>query len=451
MSTRILLGFAVLFVLLSREAAAARKPNILVILADDLGYADLGFQGCKDIPTPHLDSLARSGVRCTNGYVSHPFCSPTRAGLLTGRYQQRFGHENNPTWLPDDPKVGLPLSQTTLPQVLKATGYATGCVGKWHLGAHPAFHPNRRGFDEYFGLLGGGHIYVPGGKGGVEYNIPLDRNGSPEPLTGYLTDVLGREASAFVERHKDEPWFLYLAFNAPHTPLQATDALLARVKHIPDETRRGYAALVVGLDDAVGAVLKALRESGREGDTLVFFFSDNGGPVGVTHSDNAPLRGAKGQVFEGGIRVPFVVSWPSKLPKGMDYDQPVSSLDVFATAAGLTGAAVPESPGRDGANILPFLAGEEKGSPHERLFWRTGGGKTWAVREGRYKLLNTGEDRDQLFDLAADLDESDDLAAQRPDVTARLKAAYDAWNGDNIAPIFESPRAGQAAKKKASP
>ena len=237
------------------EASKPAKPNILVILADDLGYADLGFNGCQDIPTPHLDRLAKQSVRCTSGYVTHPFCSPTRAGLLTGRYQQRFGHENNPAWLPDSTVAGLPLSQTTLPQVMKTAGYVTGCVGKWHLGAHPQFHPNRRGFDEYFGLLGGGHIYLPGAKGGVEYNIPMNRNGQDEPLTEYLTDVLGREASAFVKRHQGEPWFLYLAFNAPHTPLQVTDKQLDRVKHISDETRRNYAGLVVGLDDAVGEVL----------------------------------------------------------------------------------------------------------------------------------------------------------------------------------------------------
>ena len=215
-----LVGLLLFAPLAEAAQAVPARPNILVILADDLGYADLGFQGCKDIPTPNLDGLARRGVRCTSGYVSHPFCSPTRAGLITGRYQQRFGHENNPQWNPDDTISGLPLAQATLPTVLKSAGYTTGCVGKWHLGAHPQFHPNRRGFDEYFGMLGGGHVYLPEANGSAEYQIPMDRNGVSEPLKGYLTTVLGQEGAAFVTRHQGHPWFLYLAFNAPHAPLQ---------------------------------------------------------------------------------------------------------------------------------------------------------------------------------------------------------------------------------------
>ncbi len=443
-----------LFRLHAAEAGQSPRPNILVILADDLGYADVGFHGCRDIPTPNLDRLAQRSIRCTNGYVTHPFCSPTRAGLLTGRYQQRFGHENNPAWLPDSTVAGLPLSQTTLPQVLKTAGYVTGCVGKWHLGAHPQFHPNRRGFDEYFGLLGGGHIYLPGAAGGVEYNIPLNRNGRDEPLTEYLTDVLGREASAFVTRHGGKPWFLYLAFNAPHTPLQVTAKQLDRVKHIADETRRNYAGLVVGLDDAVGEVLTSLRDSGQEANTLVWFCSDNGGPISVTHSDNTPLRGAKGSVFEGGIRVPFLVSWPGRLPQNQDYAQPVISLDVFATAVALSGATLPAGagpagPAPEGVNILPYLAGEKAGAPHARLFWRSGGGARFAVREGDWKLVSGEGGGTQLFNLAADIGETQDLAGANPEVLTRLQKAWEEWNQDNVAPLFESPRANKpkAAKK----
>ena len=417
------------------------KPNILVILADDLGYADVGFNGCKDIPTPNLDGLAKQGMRCTNGYVTHPFCSPSRAGLMVGRYQQRFGHENNPAWLPESTVAGLPLSQTTLPQALKTAGYVTGCVGKWHLGAHLQFHPNRRGFDEYFGMLGGGHIYLAGTKGGAEYLIPMSRNGNDEPLAGYLTDVLGREAAAFMSQHQGSPWFLYLAFNAPHTPLQVTDKQLDRVKGISDETRRNYAGLVVGLDDAVGEVLAALRASGQVENTLVWFFSDNGGPVSVTHSDNTPLRGGKGSVFEGGIRVPFLLSWPGRLAQGKDYPQPVTSLDVFATAMAISGAKVPAEHVLEGTNVLPYLTGEQSGSPHERLFWRSGGGARFAVREGDWKLVGGESGQPQLFNLATDLGESTDLAAERPEVLARLSKAYDQWNKDNISPLFESPRA----------
>jgi len=420
---------------------AASKPNILVILADDLGYADVGFQGCRDIPTPNLDRLAKAGLRCTNGYVTHPFCSPTRAGLMTGRYQQRFGHENNPAWLPESTVAGLPVPQTTLPQVLKTAGYTTGCVGKWHLGAHPQFHPNRRGFDEYFGLLGGGHVYLPGARGGIEYQIPMNRNGRDEPLVGYLTEVLGHEASAFVRRHQGHPWCLYLAFNAPHTPLQVTDKQLGRVRHIADETRRNYAGLVVGLDDAVGEVLDTLHESRQVENTLVWFFSDNGGPVAVTHSDNKPLRGGKGDVFEGGVRVPFLISWPGRLPQGKDYAEPVSSLDVFATAAALSGGKVPAGHVLDGVNLLPYLVGERSGTPHERLFWRSGGGARFGMREGPWKLVGGNNGPPQVFHLEADLGESKDLAVAQPEVLARLRQAYEAWNKDNIAPLFESPRA----------
>lgn len=431
------------------ESDAAAKPNILLILADDLGYADVGFNGAKDIPTPNLDRLARQGVRCTNGYVSHPFCSPTRAGLLSGRYQQRFGHENNPAWLPESTVAGLPLSQTTLPQALKTAGYATGCVGKWHLGAHPQFHPNRRGFDDYFGLLGGGHVYLPGAKGGVEYLIPMNRNGRDEPLAGYLTETLGHEVAAYVKRAHQGPWFLYLAFNAPHSPLQVTEKQLNRVQHITDETRRNYAGLVVGLDDAVGEVLAALRASGQAENTLVWFFSDNGGPIAVTHSDNRPLRGAKGNVFEGGVRVPFVVSWPGRLPQGAEYAQPVISLDVFATAVALTGAKVPASHVLEGVNILPYLAGQRAGAPHERLFWRSGG--KFAVREGDWKLVGGEAAAPQLFNLARDVGESEDLAAAQPEKVARLRQAYEAWNKDNVAPLFESPRRNRPNNAKKGP
>ncbi|MBI5821817.1 MAG: sulfatase-like hydrolase/transferase [Verrucomicrobia bacterium] len=430
-------------------ADAARKPNVIVILADDMGYADVGFNGCKDIPTPHIDSLAAHGVRCSSGYVSHSFCSPTRAGLMTGRYQQRFGHENNPAWLPEDTKVGLPVNQTTIADVMKSAGFVTGAIGKWHLGAAPCFHPNERGFVEYFGFLGGGHIYLPGLKGGVEYTVPLLRNKEPLELKEYMTDVLSREAAAFVARHKTEPFYLYVAYNAVHTPLQAPGKYLSRFTSIADERRRAYAAMTSAMDDGIGLILRALRDNGLERDTLVWFFSDNGGPpynVSPTHND--PLRGNKGTLYEGGIRVPFVVQWRGELPEGTVYEQPVISLDVLPTAATLAGAKLPGGLKLDGVNIVPHLKGESKGPPHERLFWRTGGGAAWAVREGRYKLLKPGKDAAlQLFDLNSDIGEAKDIVSEKPDVVARLQKAHDAWNTELIPPLFESPK--PAAKKKA--
>ena len=437
---------------LAFAAVAAEKPNILIIVADDLGYADVGFQGAKDIPTPHLDALAARSVRCTSGYVSHPFCSPTRAGLLTGRYQQRFGHENNPAWLPESTVAGLPLSQTTMPQVLKTAGYATGAVGKWHLGAHPQFHPNRRGFDDYFGILGGGHIYIPGSKGGVEYNIPLDRNNAQETHTEYLTEHFGKEAPAFIQRHAKQPWLLYLAFNAPHTPLQAADKYLDRVKTIADEQRRAYAAMICAMDDAIGATLAAVKATGAEENTLVFFISDNGGPnlakkTGVNFTNNSPLRGAKGDVLEGGIRVPFLVSWPAKLPRGKDYAQPVIQLDFFATAVAVSGAALPAGVKLDGVNLIPFLSGEKTGAPHEHLFWRTGGGDQLAVRVGDWKWMRRQNGTPKLYNLAKDISETTDLAAKESAKAAELEKAALAWNAELIPPGFESPR----PPKKAAP
>lgn len=426
-------------------AQQAGKPNILLILADDLGYHDVGFQGCTDIPTPNLDSLAKRSIRCTNGYVTHPFCSPTRAGLLTGRYQQRFGHEHNPVWNPDDAISGLPVSETTLPQVLAGAGYATGAIGKWHLGAHPQFHPNKRGFQEYVGFLGGGHIYLPGAKGGAEYNLPINRNGVDEPQTGYMTDFLGREASDFVSRHRSEPWFLYLAFNAPHTPLQAMEKHLERVSQIKDDVRRNYAGLVVGLDDAVGEVLKKLKETEQEEKTLVFFMSDNGGPTLVTHSDNAPLRGSKGSVYEGGMRVPFLVSWPSQLSKGKDYSLPVSSLDVFATAVELAQAKVPDTHHPEGVNLIPYLKGDKKESPHQQLFWRSS--ENWAVRSGDMKLLGTAKTGEEMFNLSSDIGEEHDLSKQDSNSKTGLRAAYDTWNSKNIPPIFSGPKDDKRQKK----
>ncbi len=442
------------FVLVS---TAAEKPNVLIIVADDLGYHDVGFQGSTDVKTPNLDKLAAQSVRCTNGYVSHPFCSPTRAGLLTGRYQHRFGHENNPIWLPEDTTQGLPLDQITLPQVLKQSGYTTGHVGKWHLGAHPQFHPQKRGFDENFSLLGGGHVYFPDAKtGGAEYNIPMDRNGSPESLHGYMTDELGNEASSYVKRHAGgSPWFLYFAFNAPHTPLQAPPEWIEKHADTQDMNRRTYAAMIEVLDVNVGKVLDQLDATKQRDNTLIFFVSDNGGPYlakkGGTLTDftsNAPLRGCKGEVYDGGIRVPFLISWPAKLKPGV-YEQPVISLDFFATSVAQAGGAMPSDRKMDGVNLLPFLTGENKAAPHETLFWRSQGpGGNYAARMGDWKFVRLGKNAPELYDLRSDIAESKNIASEHADVLAKLEAAVAAWDKETIAPVFAGPQQGKA---KANP
>lgn len=428
------------------------RPNVLLIVSDDQGYADVGFQGCNDIPTPHLDRLARDGVRFSNGYVTHAFCSPTRAGLLTGRYQQRFGHENNPFYDPNDHREGLPTAEKLLSQFLQEAGYVTGWIGKWHLGAAPEFRPQNRGFTETFGFLGGGHRYLnwrpETNAGAREYFIPIERNGVAVDVTNHLTLAFGDEGALFIRRHTREPWFLYLAFNAPHTPLEPTPERRARFATIPDPKRRDYAAQVSLMDDAVGTALAALRESGQDKSTLVFFFSDNGGPImtnGWNGSSNLPLRGGKGELYEGGIRVPFVMSWPGKLPAGRVYDSPVSSLDVFPTALALAGVALPANRPPDGVNLLPFLTGANTNAPHSQLFWRLGGGKQLAVRAGDHKLLRLRNEPESFYDLSNDVAEARNLSTVHTNETKHLGAVLDAWNETLVPPAFPG-LAGRAAQ-----
>lgn len=444
------------FMLAAGWAAAAgadRKPNILFIVGDDMGYADVGFHGCKDIPTPNLDALAKSGVRFTNGYVSGPYCSPTRAGLLTGRYQEKFGHEFNP----GGGTAGLPLGEVTIADRLKKVGYATGLVGKWHLGSLPEMQPQRRGFDEFFGFLAGAHSY-------------FDREGilrGTEPVKelDYTTDAFRREAIAFIERHKAHPWFLYLAFNAVHTPMHATDARLARFRHITDERRRTHNAMMVAMDEAVGEVRQRLAATGQEQNTFVMFISDNGGPtmpgVTVNGSRNTPLRGSKRTTLEGGIRVPFVVSWPGKVKPGV-YENPVIQLDLTRTALELAGCRPQPDWKLDGVNLLPFLSGERQGAPHDALYWRFG--EQMAIRLGDFKLVRydtnadtlTGQARQpvsapKLYNLAADIGESRDLSAEQPEKVRELQAKWDAWNTTLVRPLWgggSGREGGGAAEKK---
>ena len=430
-------------------ATAPSKPNILVIVSDDQGYADTGFQAAKDIPTPHLDRLATSGVRFTNGYVTHPFCSPTRAGLMTGRYQQRFGHERNPFYNPADHREGLPTGETLLPAWLRPAGYVTGWIGKWHLGAAPEFAPHRRGFVETYGFIGGGHRFRDWTANPVvEYQVPIERNGTAVETPPHLTAAFGAEAAAFIRRHAGEPWFLYLAFNSPHNPQEPTAERLARFAAIADPLRQKYAAQVSLMDDAIGETLAALRATQQEQRTLVFFFSDNGGPVGINGSDNSPLRGAKGSVYEGGIRVPFVVAWPGRIRGGATDERPVSSVDVFATSLAAAGVAMPTDRKYDSVNLLPYLTGEQRGSPHARLYWRNAA--LLAVREGEWKLVRGAGHADELYRLSDDIAEAKDLAATHPKERERLAAALEAWNRELVDPVFPGAGGGANRAKKKS-
>jgi len=430
-------------------AAAERQPNIVVIVADDLGYADVGFHGGQEIPTPHLDALAKSGARFTSGYVSGPYCSPTRAGLLTGRYQQRFGHEFNPGGVTSETnaEVGLPLTESTIANSLKDAGYATGFVGKWHLGGTPRFHPLERGFDEYFGFLGGAHPYFADSAKGKGQPILRGRDVVQEEE--YLTDALGREAVAFVDRHQQHPFFLLLTFNAVHLPAQAPAKYLDRFTKIEDEKRRTYAAMLSALDDNIGAVLSKLNEAKLDNDTLVFFISDNGGPP-ANGSRNDPLNGRKATVWEGGVRVPFLVRWSGHIPAATVFEQPVISLDIPATIAAAAGAKLGADKPIDGANLLPLLEGQSKEAPHRELYWRFG--KQWAIRSDRYKLLKVDNQPPQLFDLAADIGEQKDLAASQPDVVERLQKQYGEWNAQLVEPLWKpSPQKQQQQQRKQRP
>ena len=433
-------------------SAAARQPNIILLVADDQGYAEMSCQG-GDVPTPHLDALAKAGVRCTAGYVTAPYCSPSRAGFLTGRYQQRFGHELNPVQKMNDlPHVGLPATEKTLADRLRAAGYVTGMVGKWHLGNHPPFHPQKRGFDEFFGFLREGHFYLP-----PPYDGPADRVVSRlranEPeydrlnpiLRGtqevaeprYLTTAIAQEAVAFVKRHRERPFFLYVPFNAPHSPMQADPKWYAKFDKVADPHRRVWAAMLWAMDDAVGQVLAEVKTAGLERDTLVIFLSDNGGPTAELTSRNDPFSGGKGSLLEGGIRVPFIVSWPGRVPAGAVYERPVSALDIVPTALAAVGAPAKPDDALDGVDLLPFFARENKADPHEALYWRMG--EQAAIRKGDWKLVRyRGASEFKLFNVAADRGEKRDRAGENPGVVADLRARFEHWDATLVKPLWGS-------------
>lgn len=441
----------------AHAAPESRTPNLIVILTDDQGYADVGFNGCKDIPTPNIDSIVKNGVRFSNGYVSFPVCSPSRAGLLTGRYEQRFGHERNPRFEPNNPSSGLPLGEHTLADVLGKAGYKSGIIGKWHLGAHPDLHPLKRGFHEFFGHLGGGHRYLPeeltirettkARNEEDSYRLWIMRDHEPVKTAKYLTDEFSDEAVRFVERHKDEPFFLYLAYNAPHAPLQATEKYLSRFPDIKDKRRRTYAAMVSAVDDGVGSLLAKLRELGIDENTLVFFLSDNGGPEQANASDNGLLRGGKSDPWEGGIRVPFAAQWPGHLPKGLVYDKPVISLDIFATITALAGASADPARPLDGVNLMPYLSGENSGIPHETIYLRKFDQGAFAVRKGDYKLvIPKANATAELYKLSSDIGEKKNLARELPETLDQLEKLRNAWNQQLIEPVFGGLKMGKPEK-----
>lgn len=453
--------------------SAAERPNLVLIVVDDLGYGELGCYGGREIPTPHIDALAKQGVVCTNGYVTAPFCAASRAALLTGRYQTRFGFEFNPIGAQNsDPDIGLPTGERTLGDHLRDAGYATALVGKWHLGGTAKFHPQRRGFDEFFGFLHEGHYYVPppwaghvtwlrrktlpDGKAGrwtspdgrvvwsthlntfepaYDADNPILRGSQPCDVPENLTDAFTTEAEQFIERHKSQPFCLCLAYNAVHSPLQAADRYLERFAQIGDVQRRLFAGLLSHCDDSVGRITAKLAACGLDEQTLVVLISDNGGPTRELTSSNRPLRGEKGQLLEGGIRVPFIVRWPGKLPAGKNESRMVSSLDVMATL--LQQAEVRPNKPLDGADLLSVLSDPPAKAEPRAHYWRVG--SQAALRLGDWKIYRPRGGAWELYHLSEDIGEAKNLAADQPEKVKELVTRWQQLDGEMIAPLWGGP------------
>ncbi len=462
MKTRIpLLLLLVLFPFSLR--AQLPTPNIIVIVSDDAGYGDFSVQGSRQFHTPHIDHLANGGIRFLQGYVTASVCSPSRAALLTGRYQQRFGHEDNigghqPGDCPD--YIGMRTDQITVADVLKTLGYHTGAIGKWHLGSLDKYHPLNRGFDEFFGFRGGSAHYF--GQGKKYFNIERQKDTVRVPVD-YLTDAFGNEACRFIVRHHDHPFFLYLAFNAVHTPMEAREEDLAPFSYIEDRQRRILGGMTMALDRAVGNVLRTLQEYNLTGNTMVWFINDNGGNVGLNGSCNAPLNGKKGTFLEGGIRVPFFVRWPAGLPRHVTYDEPVSSMDIFVTSVAAAGGdaqqlvdslartrhpqewarihrrkrpAAGEGWQLDGVNLLPYLRGRKTGSPHPRLCWRRTA--TAAIRDGDWKLIRLPDRPPLLFNLHDDPSEQHNRFWEEKERAEQLMKALFEWEKQLARPAWRT-------------
>lgn len=479
-------------------ATQTRQPNVVVILADDLGYGDTSGYGSTVIRTPNIDRLSAEGVRFTDAYVSHPVCAPSRAGLLTGRYQERFGYEFNPVGR--DETGGVSLHEIMVGQIMKTAGYVTGMVGKWHLGDPKGYHPADRGFDEFFGMTAGGSTYIIDPKPNDHFfNVPgadaAERTtNAPDPRLAtlppgerlklvrskspiyrghtiveehdYLTEAFTREGVDFIRRHKDQPFFLYLAYNAPHVPLQAPDKYYARFPEIADPAKRTYAAMVSALDDGVGAILETLKAEGLDEDTLVIFLSDNGCAGYLRGAcSNAPLSGYKALHLEGGVRVPFAMRWPGHIAAGQVDDRQISSLDIVPTAAALAGARLPKDRVYDGVNLMPYVTGQNKAVPNPTLYWRAG--VNFAIRQGPWKMMvanraPAGQTDDNallpimpdgvqarigpegqhtmLYDLRTDEAEQHNHAVANPTVAAELQRELKTWNKTLAQPEWTSRR-----------
>lgn len=431
-------------------AVADTPPGIVILFSDDAGYADFGFQ--PDVRpemaklTPHIDSIADKGCRFSNAYMSGSVCSPSRAGLMTGKYQQRFGHDNNIP--PGYMRGGLPLAETFAAKRFREMGYSTGLIGKWHLGYPAEYHPNKRGFDYFYGCLQGSRGYFP-----IENPSPhrvFLENDTPTAEEGYITDRIGDAACRFLEDHRNEPFFLFVSFTAPHSPLHAKADDLEALAEIVGDRRRKYAGLVKSMDDNVGKILQRLADLDLEESTIVVFTNDNGGQT-QTGANNMPLKGRKGQLWEGGIRVPMAVRWPEKIKAGLVVDDPVISLDLLPTFVAAAGKTVEPGWNWDGTNLLDVMTGKEDHLPERTLFWRRQGPSgAIAARRGKWKMLNLREPENaspQLFDLNEDIGEETDVAGTQAEILSQLVDAANDWESELAEPLW-GPNSGDQKERK---
>ena len=460
-----------------------RRPNVLVILADDMGYGDLSSYGNVMIETKHIDSIGRDGVRLTAGYSSAPLCSPSRAGLVTGRYQQRFGFEQQVSSgaFPERREVreedgslaplqgeaeflrrGIPLSEKNIGEVFKAAGYKTAVVGKWHLGHAPQFVPHKRGFDHSVVFYGNTSLQWTNPDESDMFSLKVDfhdeaadtawtreglnnvrRNGEIIEVNNYLMHFFRDECIDFIDKSKNEPFMLYFAMNSPVPPMQVPRPYFEELRAgIANISQRGYNALVKAQDDVVGAVLQKLEDAGLKDDTIVIFVSDNGTALSRPGS-NAPFSGGKYSTYEGGIRMPYMMKWPGHIPAGLEFSKPASTLDILPTVAKACGVSTADCQPLDGVDLMPYFTGENQGTPHEALFWKLAAYS--AVRVGRWKLyLEPRNGVYKLFDIENDPVEKVDLSKAEPGIFENLKARYEAWDASlpprgwtNISPVFK--------------
>jgi len=458
-----------------------RQPNIVILLADDLGKYEVSAYGAEHIATPNIDRIGAEGVVFQEGYVTAPTCAPSRAGIMTGRVQNRYGFETQimehyPTnwveyisgrWIVDTGefvvkakpsfpaewqahKQGVPPTEITLASILKKYGYSTGIVGKWHLGVSRKQVPLARGFDYQFGFNGAFSLYTPERNWAGVINHEHDsfsaqhqwnmgrreeavilENGKEVREEQYLTFAFRDRMKSFIREHKDEPFFLYAAFSAPHVPFQAPVDYYCQYAYVEDDNKRVYYSMISALDDAIGEVHQTIIDTGIEDDTLIFLLSDNGGASYTHATDNGPLKGGKLTQFEGGINVPFMMKWKGQIPAGMRYQNPVSSTDIFATSVAAAGGVLPSDRPYDGVDLMPYLRGTDDGAPHEQLFWRAD--HIWAIRDGKYKLiLSTRDGWAELYNLETDKSEQINLKEQMPELYEKLHEEHEQWQKDEL-------------------